>query len=225
MFDNSFIPDDLMEQVLKTDPLSIAERVTGKSYKDDEATSILGLLMDTAHNRIKQSMLKNSDDTYRSMPLKGFARIVRSLGFQVVYTESWNSEYSKGPEKFVLYYNSKFGLLLKMQTFNNVTTIDGISMYFNWRPFSPHCIDPIHGCSGHFEDGHVFFGDYSNSDGLRLVINKMLKYGQFITPWIHSPSLFLLNPSECRLYQIGSKDEISPKKISQIEFNLGNTEK
>ncbi len=55
---------------LAVDPLAMAERITGKSYKDDESTSGLGMLLSLQHNRNKRDLLEFMGDTHYGISAK-----------------------------------------------------------------------------------------------------------------------------------------------------------
>lgn len=51
-------------EILRYDALDTAERLTGKSYKEDEDTMGLGFLMHISHGERKAAALKATDDTH-----------------------------------------------------------------------------------------------------------------------------------------------------------------
>jgi len=77
-------PDDNLNELLRFDPLQEAEIMTGRSYKHDEATSSLGLLLAIDVNSKKKELLKANSDSYYGMGIAEFVILMDSMGFKSV---------------------------------------------------------------------------------------------------------------------------------------------
>jgi hypothetical protein len=125
-----------INKVLNFDPLAEAEKLTGKSYKENEGVSALGFLMHMDHNVRKQEMLEAMHDTSFRTNLVNYLVIIQQEGFvkalelPIVYDRH-------GPatnERQYYFYHPQDGILLVFNTFNNSTTVNGGKFYYNWMP-------------------------------------------------------------------------------------------
>jgi len=65
---------NLMDKILNFDGLSVAEKITGKSYKEDEKTSMLGFGLSLENNKLKDKMLKSISDSAFHTSLYGYKK-------------------------------------------------------------------------------------------------------------------------------------------------------
>jgi len=82
------MPENFDEEIDKTlhfNPLAEAEEITGKSYKNNEFTSMLGFMMAMEHNEKKTSLLEFFNDSTLSMNILDYIKIVEELGQQIEY--------------------------------------------------------------------------------------------------------------------------------------------
>ncbi len=66
------------------DSLGTAERVTGKPYAEDKATSALGFAIHLQNSRMKHSILSELGDTYLDISWQAFLEIIDDLGFDII---------------------------------------------------------------------------------------------------------------------------------------------
>jgi len=185
------------KQHLDFDPLLTAEQITGKSYKEDDETSSLGLVLHILHNKDKQKRLNESMDTYYSQKENGFMEVVADLGFKKVYSEDFDGNYVKDE---LAVWVLKEGVLLVTETFGwsseKERSINKASIYYNIEPLDgdPNSIYPCLQSGGFHKnpDGKlIWVGNHDVREGLRFHVNQLRKYGRFVTPWFEQPHLHI----------------------------------
>lgn len=123
---------DVIRKMLNFDPLSMAEEITGRSYKEDEDTSQLGLLLHIAHNNKKERILNEIGDTTFIMKLDKYLEVIKGFGFQEIYVEDFTDKDGRDNKLFVLYHY-ELGILLEFDTFYG-SGVNGGKFYYNWSP-------------------------------------------------------------------------------------------
>src|ERR1035437_7914901 len=78
------VDNGLLRESLKFDALDTAEKITGKSYKDDSSTSFLGMALMHQNNAIKNRVLKLNDDTTFSATVVHYLSVLKDEGFTIV---------------------------------------------------------------------------------------------------------------------------------------------
>lgn len=187
---------DEIAQALAFDPLSAAEKLTGTSYKEDEATSMLGLAMHLDHNHRKDALLRSTGDTTFSMPFDEHLAVFIDMGFEEVYREDFDGRY--GSETFLILWHAD-GLLAKTESFTwgPKPSDKGRNMaevYYNYRHTDGRP-DFRLTSSGGMRDG-VWVGHHDVGEGMRHKIGALRAEGEFLPVWIERPFLWLLNYTE-----------------------------
>jgi hypothetical protein len=185
------------DQLLTFDPLDAAEQVTGHSYKCDEGTGLIGLLLAMRHGEIKNQHLTELDDTTLSNDLDRYTRIITELGFELVLdvpfdAPGWNADDPVRPEHLFIYAH-RDGLLLSFDTYDSVR-VNGGKVYYCWKP-NPD-IDRWNCTSsgGMYkdEDGSTYWaGDHDCREALRHNLQKLRDNGTFLPQWPISNGIFL----------------------------------
>jgi hypothetical protein len=126
---------DEIKDLMKIDPLLEAERITGKSYKEDEETSRLGLAISMEMNHKLNKLLEESRDTTFCMDYEPYLEAVERLGFREIRRQEFSrySEYDgETKDEFRLYYRD--GWLISVDSFRgkrNTANLFGIA-YGPW---------------------------------------------------------------------------------------------
>jgi len=115
-------------KLLHNDPLANAENMTGKSYKEDEATVNLGFIMSLHDNMVKEKALKAIGDTVFVMDWLAYCEMIETFGFGLMLNEISPD----GNEYLRIYYHEKDGILLFADSFRG--NRNSASAYYNWRP-------------------------------------------------------------------------------------------
>jgi hypothetical protein len=193
------------DDMLRTDPLAEAEKLTGKSYKDDEATASLGFLMHIAHNERKEKELGLRDDTFFRTPFVDTLRIYTELGFELVYHEHFRGKDDAGMEQYVILWRD--GILATIDSYTWSTgdqkpTTNSNNFYYNWMPST----DDFWDCtsSGHFiteaydQGRKIWSGYHDGREALRHNLARMESKGTFLPEWEERAFLWLGNREEQR---------------------------
>lgn len=115
-------------RLLHNDPLANAEKLTGKSYKDDDSTSNIGFMMSIHDNMVKDKALKSIGDTVFSMDWLAYCEMIETFGFGLMINDSSPD----GGESLRVYYHEQDGILLCADSFQG--NRNAASAYYNWRP-------------------------------------------------------------------------------------------
>ena len=172
--------------LLRFDPLAAAEDLTGESYKDDEGTMALGLLMALDHNERKREALSATGDTHYNIGFDEALGILCSLGFSPVLTDTFDGTYDG--ERFVILW-SEDGILAKAESYG--ANLNTAQILYNWRP-----VDGVRAwdfiSSGHVTTDGVLVGYHDAREAVRRNVTRMRENGTFLTSWVERPWLWLL---------------------------------
>ena len=129
------ITNDELKNILSFDALSEAEKITGKSYKDDKDTESLGLFMHITANKMKHDVLSSIDDTCFSETESEYLRKVTDFGFKLIKMitfkgKGWSDE--KVTEHFYIMFHDEYSILLTWDTFCG--SRNSGNFYYNWIP-------------------------------------------------------------------------------------------
>ena len=203
---------DQILKVLSYDSLHEAERLTGKSYKEDAATVGLGMALAVSGNRRKKELLEFARDTYWGItPGAALKRLVEE-GFVIHASDEFSgtADHHAGQiDRWYILYDKRRGLLVWMETYGSKvepqSAINSIALYFNWKrankeiDFPPHCSWAYYGPQGEDamdpnipSDQLVLVGSYDGREGLFNLIDWLEANGTFVTPWAKSPFLWFL---------------------------------
>jgi hypothetical protein len=181
------------DSILHFDPLLEAEKVTGKSYKEDPGTQGLGflLLQESAQRKKDELMLRG--DFYRNIPFTEAVDIARDAGFTPVWVHHGPSNYGD-PQHTIMLWSD--GILLKINDYRG--NLNEAYIFFNWRPFSgksnefaPIFQFPISGGMEHKGEGFddiegdpwVFVGNIHVVEGFKHYVEKLRASGEILTEW------------------------------------------
>jgi hypothetical protein len=175
-----------IRKLIQTDPISEAEKMTGKSYKEDEFTLMLGMFESMRLAEEKKRCLKISNDTTFCMKTIDYMRNIEEFGFKMVYEESFEDK--KRTETFYLYYHYEYGILLKMDTY--LDDRNGADCYYNWIPYSK---DYPYGTthSGSWTKDRIHYGHCDVREAIRFKIKQLVNNGEFLVKWRKQPYLQL----------------------------------
>lgn len=180
-------------ELLKFDGLAEAERITGKSYKEDELTKGIGLAAVMANNMRTTEALKQTNDTHFGMTAVEFIAMLGEIGFQEVYRQPFTS--SGGDQMFYMFWHAD-GILLKWDTYGPV--INSGNFYYAWKP-KPEVFEQSFWdftSSGGFREDHVWVGNHDCREGMRYNIQRLRDNGEFLNPWPESQYMQLNSSHE-----------------------------
>lgn len=175
---------DKIKEALEYDPLNEAEKIFDNKhwseFSDDETSMSMGLCF--IHNKNKDILLKEHNDTHFSMNWKEFIDIITSNGFKCGYEYTFS--YEDKMEKAALYYR-RDGLIIWVTSFWNGKSVNGGKLYGEIKMDNVSDRHKIPSCSNGFydyENGKLYF-DTDIREGLIWFINEMSKYGKFLEQW------------------------------------------
>lgn len=187
------------DNMLNLDPLLEAEKITGQSYKDDEETLSLGMLLHMAKSKQVREELSLRNDTHFGISWTDALAIYEDLGFVEVFSEEFVDKgfYKKDPEKtevFKVFWRN--GFLLTAESYSKQTTLNSSNLYYNWIPNDEKSAYH-HTSSGHYDKNSdevlVWSGDHDAREGLRNIISNLESNGEILDQWQFVPWLWFLN--------------------------------
>lgn len=175
-----------LKEALAYDPISDAEKRMGKSYKDDDAVTWLGVALMQDQRMAKDALLfLNRDTNSMRQTIPEFFEILADMGFREVLKIGIEGT----PDHFFIFW--KAGLLVKLDTYMG-RSVNSATCYFNYR--GPRdAINGSNGCIQGTEDQPVWYGDTDIREGLRHKIETMSEAGELLEKWIKPPFLWLLH--------------------------------
>ncbi|MFA7287256.1 MAG: hypothetical protein WC055_00090 [Melioribacteraceae bacterium] len=195
-----------IKSLLSFDPLSEAEKITGKSYKKDSFTSDLGFILHLDHNQNKRKVLSENKDTYCGQSLMEFLGVIENMGFIMLSCVDIQGT----EDKYRIFWRD--GILIFCDSYHDDTSINGGTAYFNYK--GPR--SAMDRCSSGFAEEingiEVYEGSRDIREGFRLCINEMEANGEFLSKWVKSPFLWLLNYMDSKVKGYDYK-EINSERI------------
>lgn len=201
--------DPELAEALAYDPIAEAEKLVGKSYKDEEAgdgVAALGFLMMRRQREKTDALLLLNDDTNSfTQSFEEFTGVVRRLGFELVLedefqSQEWNPGDPTHTEKYTVWWRD--GLLLTVESYSGFKQIgvNSAKFYGFWKADGERedVWDVMHGCSGGLVKGwqegepYVMNLSFDCREGLRNKLAQLEAVGSFLSEWPEKPFLWLL---------------------------------
>lgn len=188
-----------IDDLLNADPLGEAEALTGESYKESEDTLALGMLLHMVKGDAVREEMGLRDDTFYGSSFEDALRVLAELGFEVIhqhefFPKSYGSEEPRTEQYIVLWRD---GVLATLVSYNG-TSVNNLELFYNWQPNEDVRHSPS-GASGHlhgesYDQGvKIWIGHQDARTGLRHILNRLETTGKFLTSWIESPFLYLMD--------------------------------
>lgn len=136
-----------IEDELNFDSLRKAEEITGKLYKEDEVTGLIGLIESMKHSTRMKNLMTIMDDTIFNETEGEYLRKMTEFGFKKILTIPFKNEEGVEDRLHILFHYG-FSILLVFDTFTNgddgswaragktvpPPTVNGGNFYYNWMP-------------------------------------------------------------------------------------------
>lgn len=191
----SKIMTDDLDTLLRTDPLSEAEKITGVSYKEDDSTAALGMLMAMDNSSRREKELLARGDTLFSNDLDRYISIIEDYGFEQLLDLPFEGKsYSGEPapkEHFFVYWHPE-GLLLVFDT-HQTTNVNSATVYYNWEPNDPRDDDWWKLISSGGFRGDCWIGNHDAREALVHHMDALKAEGKFLNSWDSAPFIWLLH--------------------------------
>jgi len=138
-----------IKKLQSIDTLSLAENITGKSYKENDDTGLLGMALQMEKSKELNKLLDKSDDTKFSNTVTDYLRKLTDFGFDVVLKDPFiNSD--NITEHFYILWHSEYSILLSFDTYTfgddgsfakagrevPEPSVNGGKFYYSWIPNS-----------------------------------------------------------------------------------------
>lgn len=232
--DHLDISDEIIEKALRFDPLAEAEKITGVSYKEDEATTALGFGFAMAHSKAKQQILSDAGDTHNGVTWADFKSLLALEGFEIVRTETFPYRDHDGttdmPEQIIAWHPQ--GVLVVADEWmgygDRQPTINSANMYYAWKPSSRDNHWDFTSSGGFetmddrkpwgdevpFED-LIWAGYHDIREGFRYKLRRLRDNGAFVTPWPKRSWLWLLHYNDTKVKDYDYQ-KINARKILDL---------
>lgn len=202
-----------LQKLLSFDPLSEAKKLTGKSYKDDLTTELLGFGLAISANRRKTAALANAGDTHMGMEFAAFVSVAAAEGFVELWRTPIAGDYA---DQAVIMWKAAEGLLLFAESYWGGESTNSARVYFNLGLNAEQSYP--HGCSGGWHDG-CFIGNFDAREGLRHHVSELRKHGTLLDRWIKRPWLWLLTYQDSKP-QNYDHAAINAERISKLPADV-----
>lgn len=185
------------DKILNYDALYEAEKITGHSYKEDEGTMALGMLLHMEHGKRKQDELALRGDTYWNMPYAEAIDVFRGQGFETVWAYAYVDERGRNRQASALWSE---GILIVADEYEG--KLNTAKMEFNWVPnegedFTKFFHNQISGGMEHRSEGFddvegdpwVGVADIHIVEGFVHKLEKLRASGQLLKTWYVTDNL------------------------------------
>ncbi len=185
-----------IDEGLEFDPIAEAERITGRSYKEDASVTALGVLIGMQHReKVDAELFLNRDTNSYQQTCDEFCATVEDVGFQKVLEDPFTDPHSGRPELLRIYWMP--GFLAFFTSFHG--RANDAKIYFDFVPnedgeFNHRALNQCsHGGTKSFRDGGAprFECSYDFRQGLRNKIEQLRKCGTIPEKWEDVPFLWL----------------------------------
>lgn len=191
----------IVSDILNLDPLLTAEKLTGKSYKEDKETTFLGMYINQMKNKVVAGIRQAEKDTYYRIGWDELKKLIVERGFAIDYQKRFTDSDGRNPEEiiahrgFVLLHATSF-----MWTHSGEETLNGGHVYFQTVGNLSNILSLNHisgGCVGHLDipgdydlvkvsdkslakDRFIFGGSFDIRDGLFSFLTGLDVISEFV---------------------------------------------
>lgn len=180
-----------LQRIRNLDVFEAAEALTGKSYKDDNQTTLLGLQLAMVQNKLISDHQKAVGDSFSGITHAAFLELAYAEGFRLIHTkefkgESWRGE-PEPDEKYFSLWNDE-GVLLTVETYGDRVNVS--NLYYNLTNY------PEHSGSSSWHEG-VLIGNCDVRQDFRATMRSVRAAG-IVKPWVKRPFLWLLTYTDAK---------------------------
>lgn len=223
--------DRKLAELLAVVPLLEAEKITGVSYKESDATSALGLLINLENHASREALLTLANDTCFSNTVEDYTRKIKEEGFSQVllvpFTIAINYNGELLPvaehrdERFFVFWHLD-GILLCFDTIDG-DKVNSAKFYYNFAVSDYHKFYEARE-SGCFITDSVWGGDHDGREAVRFHLRQMRACGRFLPQWIERPHLWLVHYGDTRGKEYGEydSDAINEARIAMLPEHVRN---
>lgn len=195
---NRDIAKAIAKKLINTDSLAEAEKITGKSYKEDETTNFIGLALQIEKNNKLKEILNSLDDTTFSNTESDYIRKITNFGFESALELPFIND-NDITERLHIFFHPRLAILLIFDTFTwhddgswakagksvPPPFVNGGSFYYNWSP--KQSLKNYHNftSSGHFiynrndRFATMYDNNFNQIDQSKLNVPEELDYDKY----------------------------------------------
>jgi hypothetical protein len=187
-----------IEELLDFDALDSAEKVTGKSYKEDENTSGLGVFLHISKSRALKDRLTEMKDTYMGMSWAYFREALLDglFDFEEVWTNKFRGtdSFTKKPNEFEdtesLFVSRKRGIVLFAESYFGGESTNGGHCFMQYKVVGDveKNIKEVWGTisSGFMTETNVVINSIDIREGLLYYLTKLdlMPEKEWQNPWV-----------------------------------------
>lgn len=216
--------EEILQKSLNFDALDVAEKITGKSYKDDKLTSYLGFNLMLENSKLRGKLLENKNDVYFGCGLEYYLEVLKLNSFKEVLNIKFKRDDDSEEENFYIFWHED-GLLLKMDTYGG-TSVNSCTCYYNWESFhEKYNYDILSSCSPYphpeSDKKHAIAGSHDGREGLITNMNLLRGEGSFLPKWKKQPFIWLLHyMDEKRSSEHGYYKQINKERIEMLPVHI-----
>ena len=129
------INKEKIDAIIDLDPLSEAEKLTGTSYKGDNFTSFIGMMLQMDKGSKMEKLMDETDDTKLTNKESDYLRKVTNLGFESILVEPFQGRHVE--ERLHCLWHKDYSILLVFDTYSwdgSEPSVNSAKMYYNWSP-------------------------------------------------------------------------------------------
>ena len=216
-------PEDAeLKRLLETDALAEAERMTGKSYKEDSESMGLGMSLQMSLSAAKRAALKDAGDTYMTMPLDDALHLFYLMGFDEVLQDNFTAfdRHDQVETYRVLWRND--GILATVESYRG-DQLNMSKIYYNVEfPPGTTRIGSVTSSGKLWSDDwnspegrRVWVGDHDAREGVRYSMRRLDEAGTFLPVWVERPFLWLVNFAESKVPGYNHSD-ITEERVARL---------
>jgi len=200
--------DEEVQRALDYDALAEAEKITGNSYREP-STGFLGMSLMKKSGEAKKTILENRNDVHFNIGLEEYEEVIKDIGFLKCVDIIFTCKKYNDLDHFKIWVEPDRAILLAYDTWNN-KKINGGNLYYNVKPNEVPTEDGgfptlSWGCisSGHYTENGIWVGNHDCREAVRFAIEKFERHGEFVSPWIEQPHLWLRHYGDKNLNEAG----------------------
>ena len=196
------------------DGIDFAEKLTGKSYKTDDTTALLGLAFHMENCKRVKEELQAASDSYYGITILDFLELAKIEGFEIIHCKHFETCYDRTEQYYSLW--STEGILLTVESYGD--KINTAKMYYNLNVGDYQQFDFISsGSFDKFNNDRVWVGNHDVREGFRKSL-KLIRKVNPMSVWIKQPFLWLLTYMDTKQpydYKVLNADMIAqyPTKV------------
>jgi hypothetical protein len=203
-----------VDEALHFDALSEIEKVTGKSYKEDESLVWASMALMHEQAKTKDALLHLTDDTNSwSQNLQEWMACVERIGFKLVLCD----DIPGTEDKFRIWWHED-GILLAADSYWGEKSVNGAKCWYNAMG-SRSGLDGDSGFACEKDGEDVWEGGKDAREGLRHHMKKVQENAVFLKKWVKQPFLWLLHYKDTKAKDYDYK-AISAERISRLPKHI-----